>query len=46
MWDWVRLPDVCKGKEFIIPDKSRTYHFILSVADVGLGHVDEVTRCA
>jgi len=30
MWDWdmwMRLPEVRKGRECIIPDISRTYHF-------------------
>ncbi|ODM98945.1 Protein O-linked-mannose beta-1,2-N-acetylglucosaminyltransferase 1, partial [Orchesella cincta] len=30
MWDWdmwMRLPDIRKGRECIIPDVSRTYHF-------------------
>jgi len=27
-WDmWMRLPDVRKGRECLIPDVSRTYHF-------------------
>ena len=30
MWDWdmwMRLPEVRKGRECVIPDVSRTYHF-------------------
>jgi len=30
MWDWdmwMRLPEVRKGRECVIPDISRTYHF-------------------
>lgn len=30
MWDWdmwMRLPDIRKGRECVIPDVSRTYHF-------------------
>jgi beta-1,2-N-acetylglucosaminyltransferase len=30
MWDWdmwMRLPEIRKGRESVIPDASRTYHF-------------------
>ena len=30
MWDWdmwMRLPDIRQGRECVVPDVSRTYHF-------------------
>ena len=30
LWDWdmwMRLPDIRKGRECVVPDVSRTYHF-------------------
>ena len=35
-WDmWMRLPSIIKGRECIIPDISRTYHFGAKGLNVG-----------